>query len=155
MLKTYVAKPSDIEHKWWVIDGEDLVVGRLSSIVANLLRGKHKPSFTPNFDCGDHVVIINAEKVKFTGKKLTDKKYYWHTGHPGGIKERTAKQILQGKFPDRIIRSAVERMISKGPLQRDIMTKLHIYSGPDHKHQGQQPETLDIGAKNRKNKKLN
>lgn len=155
MLKTYVAKPSEIERKWWLIDAEDLVVGRVSTIIANLLRGKHKPTFTPNLDCGDHVVVINAEKVKFTGKKYAEKPYYWHTGHPGGIKERSARQILEGKFPERILESSVSRMISRGPLQRDIMVKLHIYQGGEHKHQAQNPQVLDIASMNRKNKKTN
>ena len=153
VARSYTAKPSEIERKWWLIDAQDLVVGRVSTIIANLLRGKHKPTFTPHLDCGDHVVVINADKVKFTGKKLADKMYYWHTGHPGGIKERTARQILEGNFPERILENSVSRMISRGPLQRDIMVKLHIYNGPDHKHQGQNPQVLDIAAMNRKNKK--
>jgi len=153
VARSYTARPSEIERKWWLIDAQDLVVGRVSVVIANLLRGKHKPTFTPNLDCGDHVVIINADKVKFTGKKLSDKKYYWHTGYPGGIKERTARQIMEGKFPERILQSAVSRMISRGPLQRDIMTKLHIYNGAEHKHQGQKPEVLDVAAMNRKNTK--
>ena len=151
MFKTYVAKPSEITRKWWLIDAENLVVGRLSAIVANIIRGKHKASFTPNIDCGDCVVIVNAEKVKFTGKKYANKKYYWHTGHPGGIKERTAREIIEGKFPERIIENSVSRMISRGPLQRDIMTKLYIYKGPEHKHQAQNPQKLDIASFNRKN----
>jgi large subunit ribosomal protein L13 len=155
MRQTYSAKPSEIERKWWLIDAEDLVVGRVSTIIANLLRGKHKPMFSTNLDCGDHVVVINADKLKFTGKKFADKKYYWHTGHPGGIKERTARQIMEGNFPERILESAVSRMIARGPLQRDIMVKLHIYAGAEHKHQGQNPQFLDIAAMNRKNKKSN
>ncbi len=155
MLKTYSAKPSEIERKWWLIDAEDLVVGRTATIIANILRGKNKPTFSPNLDCGDHVVVVNADKMKFTGNKFADKKYYWHTGHPGGIKERTARQIFEGNFPERILESAVSRMIARGPLQRDIMVKLHIYSGAEHKHQGQNPQPLDIAAMNRKNKKSN
>jgi len=155
MRQTYSAKPSEIERKWWLIDAEDLVVGRVSTIIANLLRGKHKPTFSPNLDCGDHVVVINAEKIKFTGNKLADKTYYWHTGHPGGIKQRTARQIMEGQFPERILENSVSRMISRGPLQRDIMVKLHIYTGSEHKHQGQAPQFLDIAAMNRKNKKTN
>lgn len=151
MLKTYVAKPSEIERKWWLIDAENLVVGRVSTIIANILRGKNKPMFTPNLDCGDHVVVINADKIKFTGKKYENKKFYWHTGYPGGIKERTVRQILEGKFPERVLQKSVARMISSGPLQRDVMAKLHIYSGSEHKHQGQNPEKLDIAAMNRKN----
>ena len=155
MLKTYVAKPKEIERKWWLIDAEDLVVGRLSVIVANILRGKNKPTFTPNIDCGDHVIIINADKVKLTGKKYAEKLYYWHTGHPGGIKNKTAREIIEGKFPERILEYAISRMISRGPLQRDIMSKLHIYKGGEHKHQAQTPEVLDVASMNRKNKKSN
>lgn len=155
MQKTYIAKPSDIEKKWWLIDAENLVVGRLSSIIAKLLRGKHKTTFTPNIDCGDHVVVINADKIKFTGKKYAEKLYYWHTGFPGGIKDRTARQIIEGKYPERIIEYAVSRMISRGPLQRDLMTKLHIYKGDQHKHQGQNPQIIDIASMNRKNTKTN
>ncbi|NBX53031.1 MAG: 50S ribosomal protein L13 [Proteobacteria bacterium] len=155
MNKTYTAKPSEIEKKWWLIDAENLVVGRLSTLIAKILRGKHKTTFTPNLDCGDHVVVINAEKVKFTGKKYAEKLYYWHTGFPGGIKDRTARQIIEGKHPERILEYAVSRMISRGPLQRDLMVKLHIYKGPEHKHQGQNPQLLDVGAMNRKNKKTN
>ena len=118
------------------------------------MRGKHKPTFTPNFDCGDHVIIINAEKVKLTGKKMANKTYYWHTGHPGGIKQKTAEQILEDKFPERIFEMAVSRMISRGPLQRDIMTKLRIYKGSEHPHQAQNPQKLDIAVLNRKNTKI-
>jgi large subunit ribosomal protein L13 len=155
MLKTYTAKPSEIEKKWWLIDAEDLVVGRLSSIIAKILRGKHKTTFTPNIDCGDYVIVINADKVKLTGKKYAEKLYYWHTGFPGGIKDRTARQIMEGKYPERILEYAVSRMMSRGPLQRDLMTKLHIYKGNEHKHQAQNPQILDVGAMNRKNKKTN
>lgn len=155
MLKTYVAKPKEVERKWWLVDAEDLVVGRASTIIANILRGKHKATFTPNVDCGDHVVVINAEKIKLTGKKYAEKLYYWHTGFPGGIKDRTAREIIEGKYPERILEYAVSRMISRGPLQRDIMTKLHIYKGSEHKHQGQNPQVLDIASMNRKNKKTN
>ena len=155
MNKTYVAKPKDIVKKWWLIDAEDLVVGRLSTIIANLLRGKHKTNFTPNIDCGDNVIVINADKIKFTGKKYAEKLYYWHTGFPGGIKDRTAREILEGKHPERILEYAVSRMISRGPLQRDLMVKLHIYKGSEHRHQAQQPELLDVGSLNRKNKKTN
>ena len=155
MLKTYTAKPSEIKKKWWLIDAEDLVVGRLSSIIAKILRGKHKTTFTPNIDCGDYVIVINAEKIKLTGKKYAEKLYYWHTGYPGGIKDRTARQIIEGKHPERILEYAVSRMMSRGPLQRDLMTKLHIYKGNEHKHQAQNPQLLDVGAMNRKNKKTN
>ena len=151
MLKTFVARPKEIERKWWLIDAEGLVLGRVSTIIANILRGKNKPIFTPNFDCGDFIVVINAEKIKLTGKKMAEKTYYWHTGHPGGIKERKAHEIIEGKFPERILEDSVSRMISRGPLQRDIMTKLKIYKGSTHPHQAQNPQVLDVGSLNRKN----
>jgi len=145
-------KPAEVEKKWHLIDAEGLVVGRLASIVANILRGKHKASFTPHVDCGDHVVIVNADKVRFTGNKLGDKKYYKHTGYAGGIKETTAAKVLNGRFPERVLEKAVERMVPRGPLGRVQMKALHLYAGTDHPHAGQQPETLDVGALNRKNK---
>ncbi|MEH6631841.1 MAG: 50S ribosomal protein L13 [Halopseudomonas aestusnigri] len=152
-LKTYSAKPADIEKKWFVIDAEGVVLGRLAVEVANILRGKHKVTYTPHMDCGDNVVIINAEKVALTGNKLADKKYYWHTGHPGGIKERTAGQILEGRFPERVVQKAIERMVPKGPLGRQQMSNLRVVVGPDHKHEAQQPEVLDIASRNIKNKR--
>jgi len=152
-MKTYSAKPSEVEKKWFVIDAEDLVLGRMASIIALRLRGKHKPMYTPHIDCGDNIVVINAEKVKLTGRKLTDKKYYWHTGYPGGIKERTAGATLDGKHPERVVIKAVERMISRNPLGRDQMQKLHVYAGPEHPHAAQQPEALDVAAMNPKNKR--
>jgi len=145
-------KPAEVEKKWHLIDAEGLVVGRLASIVANMLRGKHKASFTPHVDCGDHVVIVNADKVRFTGNKLGDKKYYKHTGYAGGIKETTPAKVLSGRFPERVLEKAVERMVPRGPLGRVQMKSLHLYAGTDHPHAGQQPETLDVGALNRKNK---
>ena len=145
-------KPADVEQKWIVIDAQDAVVGRLASFVALRLRGKHRPDYTPHVDNGDHVVIVNAEKVKFTGKKLNQQTYYWHTGYPGGIKERTADKVLAGKHPDRVIRKAVERMLPKeSPLARRQMTHLHIFAGPSHAHEAQQPQTVafaDLNAKN-------
>lgn len=152
-MKTYSAKPSEIERGWYLIDAEGLVLGRLASQVASRLRGKHKPLFTPHVDCGDNIVVINAEKVALTGNKRADKIYYWHTGYPGGIKQRTAGQVLEGKHPERVIIKAVERMISRNPLGRQQMRKLHVYCGADHPHQAQQPETLDIAAMNPKNKR--
>ena len=145
-------KPAEVEKKWHLIDADGLVVGRLATIVANILRGKHKPSFTPHVDCGDHVVIINAEKVKFTGNKLTDKKYYKHTGYIGGIKETTPAKILEGRFPERILEKAVERMVPRGPLGRQQMKALHLYAGTEHPHGGTQPQPLDVASMNRKNK---
>ena len=150
-MKTFSQKPAEVEKKWILIDAENLVVGRLASLVANRLRGKHKATFTPHVDDGDNVIIVNADKVAFTGKKYGDKKYYWHTGHPGGIKERTARDILEGRFPERVIEKAVERMIPRGPLGRRQMKNLRVYAGADHPHTAQQPEKLDVAALNKKN----
>ena len=152
-MGTFSQKPADVVKKWVLIDAEGLVVGRLASIVAMRLRGKHKATFTPHVDDGDNVIIINADKVAFTGKKRFDKKYYWHTGHPGGIKERTAEQLLDGRFPERVVEKAVERMIPRGPLGRDQMRNLKVYAGGEHPHDAQKPEVLDIAAKNAKNKR--
>lgn len=152
-MKTFTATPSDIEKKWILIDADGVVLGRLASQVAKILRGKHKPSFTPHMDCGDNVIVINAEKVKLTGKKTSDKVYYWHTGHPGGIKERTAGQILDGEFPERVIEKAVERMITRNRLGRQQMKNLRVYAGTEHPHEAQQPEVLDLQAMNPKNKR--
>ena len=151
-MATFSQKPADVVKKWVLIDAEGLVLGRLATIVANRLRGKHKATFTPHVDDGDNVVIINADKVVLTGKKYTDKKYYWHTGHPGGIKERTARQILEGRFPERVVEKAIERMIPRGPLGRRQMKNLRVYAGPNHQQEAQQPEVLDVAALNRKNK---
>jgi large subunit ribosomal protein L13 len=145
-------KPAEVEKKWHLIDAKGLVVGRLAVIVANHLRGKHKPSFTPHVDCGDHVVVINADKVQFTGNKLQQKHYYKHTGYPGGLKDVTAGKVLDGRFPERVLEKAVERMIPRGPLGRAQMRALHLYNGTEHPHEGQQPETLDVASMNRKNK---
>ncbi len=153
MMKTYSAKPTDVTRKWWLIDAEDVVLGRLAVVAARLLRGKHKPQFTPNIDCGDHIVIVNADKVKLTGKKRKDKIYYRHTGYPGGIKSRTAGQILDGKHPERVVEKAIQRMIPKGPLGRSQLTKLKVYAGPKHRHEAQTPEALDLAAMNSKNKR--
>ena len=153
-MKTYSAKPSEVVKKWIVIDADGVVLGRLASIVANRLRGKHKTTFTPHIDCGDNVVVINAEKVKLTGNKLADKKFFWHTGHPGGIKERTMGQILGGRYPERAIVKAVERMVPRGPLGRKQMSNLKVYAGASHPHEAQQPEFLDLAALNPKNKRI-
>lgn len=150
-MKTYSARPTDVDPAWVLIDAEDLVLGRLAVLVANRLRGKHKAQFTPHVDCGDHVVVINAEKVALTGKKRRDKVYYWHTGYPGGIKERTAEKILDGRHPERVIQKAVERMVPKGPLGRKVLRKLHVYTGGTHPHEAQAPAALDLTAINRKN----
>ena len=150
-MKTFSAKPADIEKKWFVIDASGLVVGRLATIIATRLKGKHKPIYTPHVDCGDNIVVINAEKVVLTGAKRDDKVYYHHTGYPGGIKERTAKFILEGRFPERVVEKAVERMLARGPLGRQLMGNLRVYKGATHPHEAQQPEALDIASLNRKN----
>jgi large subunit ribosomal protein L13 len=153
-MRTFSQKPADVQKKWVLIDAEGLVVGRLASIVAMRLRGKHKPTYTPHVDDGDNVIVVNADKVVFTGKKRADKKYYWHTGHPGGIKERTAEKLLEGRFPERVLEKAVERMIPRGPLGRRQMKNLRVYAGTEHPHEAQQPEVLDVAALNSKNKKV-
>ncbi|WP_228242086.1 50S ribosomal protein L13 [Porphyrobacter sp. GA68] len=145
-------KPAEVEKQWHLIDADGLVVGRLAAIVANILRGKHKPSYTPHVDCGDHVVVINADKVRFTGNKLQDKRYYRHTGHIGGIKETSPAKVLEGRFPERVLEKAVERMVPRGPLGRQQMKALHLYAGTEHPHAGQAPAQLDVAAMNRKNK---
>lgn len=152
-MKTFSQKPAEVEKKWVVIDAEGLVVGRLASLVALRLRGKHKATYTPHVDDGDNVIIINAEKAVLTGKKYWDKKYYWHTGYPGGIKERTARQIIEGRFPERVLEKAVERMIPRGPLGRRQMKNLRVYAGPNHPHEAQSPVALDVAALNTKNKR--
>ena len=150
-MKTFSATPADIEKKWIIIDAEGVVLGRLASIIAMRLRGKHKPTFTPHMDMGDNVIVINADKIQLTGKKRSDKIYYWHTGHPGGIKERTAEQILEGKFPERVVEKAVKRMLPGNRLSRVQMTNLRIYAGAEHPHEAQNPEVLDVKAMNAKN----
>ena len=150
-MKTYSARPGEIERGWYLVDADGLVLGRLASLLANRLRGKHKASYTPHVDCGDHIVVVNAEKVVLTGKKRTQKAYYRHTGYPGGIKERRADQILDGRFPERVIEAAVRRMVPKGPLGRDVLRKLHVYKGSEHPHAGQRPAALDVAGMNRKN----
>ena len=152
-MKTYSAKASEIEKKWILVDAEDLVLGRMAAEVANRLRGKHKPTYTPHMDCGDNVIIINAEKVKLTGRKMEKKTYFWHTGHPGGIKSRTAAKVLAGKRPEAIVKKAVQRMIPKGPLGRQQVSNLKVYTGAEHPHEAQKPEILDIAAMNSKNKR--
>ncbi len=153
MLKTTLSlKPAEVTKNWILIDAEGLVLGRLATIIATRLRGKHKPQFTPHVDCGDNVVVINAEKVHLTGKKLTDKLFHYHTGYPGGIKQRTVAQRLASKRPGDVVQKAVERMITRGPLQRAQMKHLYVYVGGEHPHDGQKPEKLDVGAMNRKNR---
>jgi large subunit ribosomal protein L13 len=153
-MKTYSAKPSEVEKKWLLIDAEGVTLGRLASIIAMRLRGKHKPMYTAHIDCGDNIIVINAEKVRLTGKKAKFDVFYWHTGFPGGIKSRTKGEILAGKFPGRVIENAVRRMMPKdSPLARQQMTKLRIFAGPTHTHEAQQPEILDVAAMNPKNKR--
>jgi large subunit ribosomal protein L13 len=153
-MKTYSAKPADVQKKWILVDAENVVLGRLASVIAMRLRGKHRAMFTPHIDTGDNIVVINAEKVKITGNKMDQQLFYWHTGHPGGLKERTPKQTLTGKFPQRVIEKAVERMLPEGPMGRKILKNLRVYGGPSHPHEAQQLETLDVGALNPKNKRV-
>lgn len=150
-MKTYSAKPADIEKKWVLIDAEGIVLGRLASLIAMRLRGKHKATFTPHMDMGDNVIVINAEKVQMTGNKRTDKNYYWHTGHPGGIKSRTAGELLEGRFPERVLTKAVQRMLPGGPLSKKQMTNLRVYAGGEHPHAAQEPEVIDVASMNKKN----
>jgi len=148
-MKTYSAKPSEVEKGWFVVDAEGVVLGRLASVIASRLRGKHKPMYTPHIDCGDHIIV----KVRLTGNKLADKKYHYHTGYPGGIKTRTAGGILGGAHPERVVYKAVERMVTRNPLGREQMRKLHVYAGAEHPHAGQQPQVLDVASMNPKNKR--
>jgi len=150
-MQTFMAKPGEIAKKWVLIDADGLVVGRLASLIAVRLKGKHKASYTPHVNGGDNVIVINAEKVVFTGRKRDDKLYQWHTGHPGGLKETTPRRIFAGKFPERILQKAVERMLKRGPQQRQLMRNLKVYAGGKHPHEAQQPQRLDVRALNRKN----
>lgn len=150
-MVTFSATPKDIEKFWILIDANGLVVGRLAALIATRLRGKHKPSFTPHMDCGDNIVVINAGNIVLTGNKRADKVYYWHTGYPGGIKERSAEKILDGKHPERVLQKAVERMVPRGPLGRKQLKNLRIYAGAEHPHEAQNPEKLDVAALNAKN----
>lgn len=151
-MKTYSAKPADVVNNWIVVDAQDAVVGRLAAFVATRLRGKHRPDYTPHVDLGDHVIIINAEKVRFTGRKMGNKRYYRHTGHPGGIKETSPEKILNGKHPERVVELAVKRMLPKdSPLAREQFSKLRVYAGSDHPHEAQKPEAIDFKALNTKN----
>lgn len=150
-MKTFSAKPAEVQKKWVVIDAKGLVVGRLATLVAMRLRGKHLPIYTPHVDCGDNVIIVNAKHAVFTGRKREQKTYYKHTGFVGHVKERTARQILEGKHPERVLEKAVERMIPRGPLGRVQMGNLRVYGGPDHPHEAQNPEKIDIAKLNRKN----
>ncbi len=151
-MKTYSAKPAEVEKGWIVVDAEGAVVGRLAAFVASRLRGKHRPDYTPHVDCGDNVIVINAEKVVFTGAKMTDKRYYWHTGHPGGIKNRTPEQLLEGGKPQDVVKKAVQRMLPKeSPLARQQFSNLRVYAGSEHPHEAQKPESIDFASLNAKN----
>ena len=152
-MKTYTATPADIEKKWILIDADGIVLGRLASIIAMRLRGKHKASFTPHMDCGDNVIVVNAEKIQMTGKKR-DENFYWHTGHPGGIKSRTKQQILDGAHPERVITQAVKRMLPGNKLSRQIMTNLRVYAGSEHPHEAQDPSVLNVKSMNSKNTRV-
>ena len=153
MLQTQTRsiKPAEVQKNWILIDADGLVLGRLAAIVADRLRGKHKPTFTPHVDCGDHVVIINAKRVRVTGNKAEQSIFYWHTGYAGGIKGRSIRAGLEGRFPERVLEKAVERMITRNNLGRAQMRNLHVYAGAEHPHAGQSPQPLDVGAMNRKN----
>ncbi len=152
-MKTYSAKPSEVEKKWFVVDAEGVILGRLASQIALRLRGKHKPTFTPHIDCGDNIIVINADKVRLTGKKREDSIFYWHTNHPGGIKQRSKGQILDGKHPERVVEKAVEHILPKGPMGRQQLKNLRVYAGAEHEHEAQKPEVLDIASMNPKNKR--
>ena len=152
-MKTYTATPADIEKKWILIDADGIVLGRLASIIAMRLRGKHKASITPHMDCGDNVIVVNAEKIQMTGKKR-EENFYWHTGHPGGIKSRTKQQILDGAHPERVITQAVKRMLPGNKLSRQIMTNLRVYAGSEHPHEAQDPGVLDVKSMNSKNTRM-
>ena len=154
MKTTKFLKTADIEKKWILIDAEDVVVGRLATFVAMRLRGKHRPDYTPHIDCGDNVIIINADKVHFTGNKRADKVYYRHTGYAGGLKETTAAKVLDGRFPDRVMRKAVQRMLPKeSPLARKQLSNLRVYAGSEHEHTAQNPEVIDFKSLSEKNVK--
>lgn len=152
-MKTFSASAKNMDRKWYLIDATDLVLGRMSVVIADYLRGKHKPVFTPNLDCGDYIIVINADKIHLTGSKLSHKKYFHHTGYPGGLKETTAEKIMASKFPERIIEKSVERMITRNALGRAVMKKLFVYGGAQNPHSAQKPELLDVASMNTKNKK--
>lgn len=152
-MRTFSMKADQVKKDWILVDAENLILGRLSAVIASRLRGKHKPEFTPNMDCGDFVVVINAEKIQVTGNKFEDHKFYWHTGYPGGIKERSIKDRINSKFPERVISKAVERMLPKGPLGRKMLKNLKIYGGSSHPHEAQVPKVLDVASLNSKNVK--
>ena len=152
MMQTFSLKAKNIEKKWYIIDAKDVVLGRLAAVVAQILNGKHKAIYSPHLDAGDRVIVVNADQVRLTGNKFEQKTYYWHTNHPGGIKSRTAKDLLEGRFPERVIEKAIERMMKQaGPIRRQRARSLFVYAGPDNPHSAQFPKVLDVGAWNRKN----
>ncbi|MDA8049072.1 MAG: 50S ribosomal protein L13 [Rhodospirillales bacterium] len=151
MRTTLSLKPAEVSKEWVLIDAEGLVLGRLAALIAGRLRGKHKPQFTPHVDCGDNVVVVNAGRVRVTGSKLDQSIFYHHTGYPGGIKGRSLRQRLESAHPERVVEKAVERMITRSPLQRRQMRHLHVYAGAEHPHAAQQPRKLDVAAMNSKN----
>ena len=153
IVGSFTLKAAELESKWHIIDAENMVVGRLAAAIVPILRGKHKPTYTPHMNCGDHIIVINADKVKFTGDKYKAQIYYRHTGYPGGLKERTAKDVLTGKYPERVIQKAVERMLPRGVLGREQFSRLKVYCGTEHPHGAQQPQILDLAAQNSKNKR--
>lgn len=153
-MNTYSAKPQDIEKNWVLIDAENLVLGRLAAVLATRLRGKHKPEFTPHIDCGDNIVVINADKVHISGRKKDQDIFYWHTNWPGGIRGKSKREILEGKQPERVVQKAVERMLPKGKLGRSLLKNLKVYAGPEHPHEAQKLETLDVANMNAKNKRV-
>ena len=154
MLKsTPSIKPAEVKKDWVLIDADGVVLGRLAVLIANRLRGKHKPQFTPHVDCGDNVVVVNAARIHLTGHKAEQAVFYYHTGYPGGIKGRSIRHRLEGKHPGHVLEKAVERMITRGPLQRKQMKHLYVYAGGEHPHDGQQPKSLDVAALNPKNKR--
>ena len=150
-MRTYNAKKGEVDKKWIVIDAQGLVVGRLAALIATRLKGKHKAIYTPHVDCGDNIIVVNADKVVFSGKKYEDKTYYWYSGYPGGLKEKSPRMIMEGRFPERVIQKAVERMLARGPLGRVIMGNLKVYKGPNHPHAALNPTPLDVAKLSRKN----
>jgi large subunit ribosomal protein L13 len=150
-MRTYNAKKGEVDKQWIVIDAKGLVVGRLAALIATRLKGKHKAIYTPHVDCGDNIIVVNADKVVFSGKKYEDKTYYWYSGYPGGLKEKSPRMIMEGRFPERVIQKAVERMLARGPLGRVIMGNLKVYKGPTHPHAAQNPTPLDVGKLSVKN----
>ena len=154
-MKTFSLRKEDVKKDWFIVDAQDVVLGRLAAIIATRIRGKHKPTYTPHVDCGDHIIVINADKVRITGNKRADKTYYRHTGYPGGIKSATAGEVLDGKFPERVLKKAVERMMPGGPLGRQVFTNLRVYTGSEHPHVAQNPQVLDVASMNDKNKRGN